>query len=58
MKDDGILVVEDLYDMSWSSKLLENTPQELIKYVKVFDRSHVKGRHDDILFVIDKSTKL
>lgn len=58
MKDDGILVVEDLYDMSWSSKLLENTPQELIKYVKVFDRSKVKGRHDDILFVIDKSTKL
>lgn len=55
MEEDGILVVEDVQDMSWINVLIRIVPTELKKYIKVFDLRSNKNRYDDILFVIDKS---
>lgn len=55
MKDDGILVVEDVQDISWIETLKTVTPNHLQKYIEVYDRRNVKGRYDDIVFVINKS---
>ena len=55
LKKDGILIIEDVQDISWISSLLEATPEHLKCYVEVYDRRNIKGRYDDIVFVIDKS---
>jgi hypothetical protein len=55
MKDDGILVVEDVQKIEWIDILSQVTPSELQKYIQVFDRRDVKGRYDDIMFVINKT---
>jgi cephalosporin hydroxylase len=55
MKDDGILVVEDVQAIEWCDTLRANTPDALRPFVRVIDRRAVKGRWDDILFVIDCS---
>lgn len=51
----GILVVEDVAKIEWIDILKEKTREEDKKFIKVYDRRKVKGRRDDILFVIDKS---
>lgn len=58
MKDDGILVIEDVQDIEWYDKLREATPNHLLPFVEVYDRRGVKGRYDDIVFVINKSKPL
>lgn len=58
MKDDGILVIEDVQQMKWLDTLRAVTPNELKPFVKVYDRREVKGRYDDIVFTIDKSARL
>ena len=58
MKHDGILAIEDVQDIEWIDKLREVTPRELLPYVEVYDRRDVKGRYDDIVFVINKNKKL
>jgi hypothetical protein len=55
LKDDGILVIEDIQDMSWIDILRDNTPHRLRPFIEVYDVRHVKGRYDDVLFVIRKS---
>lgn len=55
LKDDGILIIEDVQDISWTNDLRSATPLSLQPYITVYDRRSVKGRYDDILFVIDKS---
>ena len=55
MKDDGILVVEDVQDIAWIDTLKASTPDHLKPFIKVLDRRPIKGRYDDIIFVIDKS---
>jgi cephalosporin hydroxylase len=57
LKDDGILVVEDVQSMDWIPTLREATPEHLKPYIEVFDRRSVKGRYDDILFVINLAKK-
>jgi len=56
MKDDGILIIEDIQSWDWLSILTNQVPDHLKKYVKVYDLRHNKGRYDDIVFTIDKST--
>jgi cephalosporin hydroxylase len=56
LKRDGILVIEDVQDIAWIDELRAVTPQEYLPYVHVYDRRSIKGRYDDIMFVIDKST--
>jgi cephalosporin hydroxylase len=54
LKSDGILVVEDVQDIKWIEFLRLITPDADKPFIKVFDRREVKGRYDDIIFVIDK----
>jgi hypothetical protein len=56
MKEDGILVVEDVQNIDWIETLRSNTPDHLKPFIEVHDRRSVKGRYDDILFVINLSS--
>lgn len=55
LKDDGVLIVEDVQNIEWIQHLTDKTPEYLKKYIKVYDLRKNKGRYDDILFIIDKS---
>lgn len=55
MKEDGILMVEDVQDIEWTKTLEASTPEELRPYIEIYDIRNVKGRYDDIVFVINKS---
>lgn len=57
LKDDGILVIEDVQDIAWINDLRAVTPDELKPYIEVYDRRSIKGRWDDIIFVINKYKK-
>jgi hypothetical protein len=54
MTDDGILIIEDVQYIELCKILTDAVPDELKQYVKIFDLRNVKGRYDDIVFVIDK----
>ena len=53
LKSDGILVIEDLKELSWAGKLTEYVPSSLKNKVSVYDFRHIKNTSDDIAFVID-----
>jgi cephalosporin hydroxylase len=56
LTDDGILIVEDVQDWGWIDILRNEVPESLKQYVKVYDLRKNKGRYDDIVFTIDKSS--
>ena len=53
MKDDGILIIEDVQEWDWIDILKDEVPYHLKKYVKVYDLRTIKNRYDDIVFTID-----
>lgn len=55
MKEDGILMIEDVQDISWCNTLYEVTPDHLRPFITIYDRRAAKGRWDDIVFVINKN---
>jgi len=55
MKDDGILIIEDVQSMDWIEILTNEVPDNLKPFVKVYDLRHIKNRYDDIVFTIDRS---
>ena len=55
LEDDGILVVEDVQSIEWIKYLTIAVPENLQKYISVYDLRENKNRYDDILFVINKS---
>uniref|UniRef100_A0A6C0JRB7 Methyltransferase n=1 Tax=viral metagenome TaxID=1070528 RepID=A0A6C0JRB7_9ZZZZ len=55
LADDGILIIEDLQSIDWLEELAEATPDHLKPYIRFYDLRGIKGRYDDIVFVIDKS---
>jgi len=57
LKDDGILAIEDVQDITWINALRTATPDALKPYIEVYDLRSVKGRWDDIIFVINKQKK-
>ena len=57
LKEDGILVIEDVQDINWIEGLTNFVPKHLKQYVEVIDLRHMKNRYDDILFVVNKSKK-
>jgi uncharacterized UPF0146 family protein len=57
LKDDGILVIEDVQNIAWTEELRQLTPDIFKPYVKIYDRREIKGRYDDIMFVIDKTVR-
>ena len=58
MTEDGILIIEDVQDWKWIDILKNQVPESLKSYVKVYDLRKNKGRYDDIVFTIDKSSAL
>lgn len=48
----GYLIVEDLQRADWGDTIKMFLPDSMTSYV--LDRSHIKGRHDDILFIAQK----
>jgi hypothetical protein len=58
MTDDGILIIEDVQKWEWIDILTNTVPESLKQYVKVYDLRANKGRYDDIVFTIDKSSAL
>jgi hypothetical protein len=54
MTEDGILIIEDLQDISWFEVLKNVVPEHLKPFIKCYDLRHIKGRYDDIVFTIDK----
>lgn len=56
LKEDGILVVEDVAKIEWIDILKKFIKEEDKKFIKVYDRRNIKGRFDDILFVVDKGS--
>ena len=55
LKENGILVIEDVQNIAWIDQLREATPEPFRQYIEVYDRRAVKGRYDDIMFVINKN---
>jgi hypothetical protein len=55
IKDDGILMIEDVQSINWIQPLINEVPEHLKKYIKAYDLRPNKNRYDDIVFTIDKS---
>lgn len=56
MTDDGILIIEDVQSWDWIDTLIEQVPENLQKFIKIYDLRPNKNRYDDIVFTIDKSS--
>ena len=57
LTDDGILIIEDVQGINWLHTLIDETPDNLKQYIKMYDFRETKNRYDDIIFIIDKSLK-
>ena len=57
MTDDGILVIEDVQSINWINLLINEVPNYLKPFVKIYDLRQNKQRYDDIVFTIDKSAR-
>tara|TARA_Y100000389_G_C17466258_1_gene525914 strand:+ start:4640 stop:5233 length:594 start_codon:yes stop_codon:yes gene_type:complete len=55
LKDDGILVIEDIPNIGWLDILKNEVPEHLKSYIKTYDLRYKKNRFDDIVFTIDLS---
>lgn len=55
LKDDGIMICEDIQDWNWIDILKECVPDNLKQYIETYDLRKNKGRYDDIVFVINKN---
>jgi hypothetical protein len=54
LADDGILIIEDVQSIEWLDELRNAVPEYLKQYVVTYDLRDIKGRWDDIVFVINK----
>ena len=55
LRPGGVLIIEDVVNMSWIRDLTAMVKPEWRKHIVVHDLRHVKGRHDDIMFIVDFS---
>ena len=54
MSENSILIIEDVQNISHFDDLIDETPDDLKKYIKTYDLRHKKARNDDLVFTIDK----
>ena len=54
LNDKGILIIEDVQDISWIHSLRDYVPENLKRYIEVYDLRHIKNRYDDIIFAVNK----
>jgi hypothetical protein len=57
LKEDGILIIEDVQSIDWFQNLSDQVPEDLKKYINIYDRRQVKDRYDDLVFTIDRSRR-
>jgi hypothetical protein len=57
LSKNGILIIEDIPNISWINEFKKITPSNLQQYIEVYDLRENKGRYDDIVFVINKIKK-
>jgi hypothetical protein len=55
LNETGVLVIEDIPDITWINILIQNVPEEYRKFIQIEDLRHVKNRWDDIMLIINKS---
>lgn len=55
LSEKGILIIEDVQNISWVPQIINAFPEEYRNKIIVEDRRHVKGRYDDILIILDNS---
>jgi cephalosporin hydroxylase len=55
LKDDGILIIEDVQDWAWIETLSNQVPDNLKPYIETYDLRPIKNRWDDIVFVVNKN---
>jgi cephalosporin hydroxylase len=55
MTSDGILIIEDVQSWDWIKILINEVPEHLKQFIKIYDLRKNKNRYDDIVFTIDKS---
>ena len=55
LKDDGILIIEDVQSDDWLDVLRDHVPAHLKECTRVYDLRTNKHRYDDLVFVLDKS---
>jgi len=53
LANDGILVIEDIQSIDWIPILTNQVPDNLKKFIQVYDLRSIKGRWDDLMFVIN-----
>lgn len=56
LTDKGILIIEDIPEISWIKELISIVPQELKHYIQIYNLRYKKNRFDDIVFVINKNS--
>ena len=54
LRPGGFMIIEDLQAVDWIEHLNKYVPLEYRESVEVFDLRGMKGRYDDLLFVIKK----
>lgn len=50
----GILIIEDVQDITWLDILKQHVPDDYKKNVQFHDLRSIKNRYDDIVFVVTK----
>ena len=55
MSDDGILIIEDVQKMEYIKILSDLVPENLKKYIEIYDLRNVRQCPDNIVFVINKN---
>lgn len=57
LKEDGVLIIEDVQDISWFKELEKEVPESKKQYIKTYDLRYLKKRYDDLVFTIDFSAE-
>jgi len=55
LKENGILIIEDIESQHYLDILVANVPEEYQDCIKTFDLTDIKGRYDDRVLVVDLS---
>lgn len=55
LTETGILIIEDVQQFEYIELFKQAVPEELQKYIQVYDLRNINDRYDDILFIIDKN---
>jgi hypothetical protein len=58
MTEDGILIIEDVQSINWIDDFVKVVPENLKKYIQVYDLRHERSCGDNIVFVINKNINI